>query len=562
MAKPTIAALFLTLFALVQGSYDASKQDDGNYPVSGCKYISPRSDYDKIDVISCRNMGVDELPLYENVTKMELVKIPLAVLNATQIPKAVQSEKVGLRQLYWTRSQIKTVQSVPIVNLTELDLSSNTIQDIRRNAFEPLVSLYKLNLSHNSIDTLPDKLFATHSPLSILSISHNRLSLLPADVFQNLTNLQILDLSNNELKYLAEDTFSVNVKLQHLDLTNNQLRSLPEKIFHSLTALQHLSLEANLLVRLEAEIFSKLTSLMVLNLARNPLWNLPDTLLPANNTLFILTISHTKLVNVNPSVFRNLRSLRKLYLSQNHNLQNLPNDTFAESQNLKIIDLQNNNFTQLPHSIVNLVPDELLLDGNPWPCDCSVQWIVNWINSLGESKTNVRLSSYCNSTDKDLTETVYKMQCKPTIVLVSPVSYQNLQVKLHLVCKAYANPRPLISWVTPNGLAYINSEDAIDLLRYHPTFDSYPHLDNVQQNYDLHQNGDFHIKSMTRDDAGEYLCIATNKVGEAFARTRLFVDPTIMQRIKTGSLICGLLWVNGFLLFSVIYILIRRCVKR
>lgn len=551
--------------AIGSGTFSSAvkQQDDDSHPVSGCKYTYPiyKTATSKIDLISCRNMAANDVPTYTNVTKMELIKIPLSVLNRTEIPKAIQSDEVDLRQLYWTKSHIKIIQSVTIPSLNELDLSGNTIQEIREEAFEPLIALYKLNISHNSIEKLPEKLFARTFPLRIFSLSHNRLKILPGDIFDNLYHLEILDLSNNELNYLREDTFFNNVRLTHLDLSNNKLNSLPEKIFHPLASLQHLSLQNNVLIHLESQTFSKLYSLMILDVGKNPLWTLPNTLLPTNNTLFILTISHTKLVKIPPSVFQNLRSLRKLYLSENRNLQNLPNDTFDNSANLKIIDFQNNNFTQLPYTVVNLVPDELLLEGNPWPCDCTVQWIISWIKSLAEASNNVRLSSYCNSTDKDLIETVSRMQCKPTILRISPVTYQQLEVKVQLVCRAYANPRPLISWVTPNGLAFIKSESAIDLLRYHPTFDKYPHLTNEENTF-LHENGDFDIKTMTRSDAGEYLCIATNKVGEAFAQTKLYVDPSIMQRIKTGSLICGLLWINGFLLFSVVYILIRKCTKR
>lgn len=541
-----------------------SQNDDG--PSSGCTYTYPpfmsASTPDvRIEMISCRKMAKNDLPLYENVTKMELIRVPIAVLNQSEIPKAVQSPKVDLRQLYWTKSHITVLQSITVPNLTELNLSDNTIQDIHQQAFEPLVSLHKLNLSHNLVEKLPERLFTKFNPLRVLSLSHNRLKILPGDVFDNLSDLEILDLSNNEINYLREDTFSTNGKLLHLDLSNNQLNTLPERLFHPLAALQHLSLYGNALIQLEAEAFCKLSSLMVLDIGKNPLWTFPSSLLPTNNTLFILTISHTRLVKINPSVFQNLRSLRKLYLSDNRNLQNLHNDTFANSETLKFVDLQNNNFTQLPFTIINLTPDELLLDGNRWPCDCTVQWIVNWIRSLGEPQNKVRLTSYCNSTDKELTEVVYRMQCKPTIVRVSPISYQNLEIKVQLICRAYANPRPLLSWVTPKGLAYINSESALDLLRYHPTFDKYPHLESAQTVL-LHENGDLDIKSMTRDDAGEYLCIATNKVGESFAHTRVYVDPSIMQRIKTGSLICGLLWINGFLLFSVVYVLICRCTKR
>ncbi len=560
---------YLTVICnLATCSFNATKQDDETRLVSGCRYtypdyINPYTPLMKIDMISCRNMLVSELPYYENVTKMELINVPQSVLNSSEIPKAVQSSLVDLRELRWTKSHIIHVESVPIASLLQLDLSWNIVQNVRSGAFAQLQALQILNISHNNIETLPTNLFDERNHLKTLSLSNNQLKTLPRDVFDNLHHLEILDLSNNHLKHLKENAFHRATKLENLNLAVNKLNLLSPKIFEPLSNLHYLSLEDNQLFHLESGTFANQRELMVLHLGRNPLWSLPHKLLPDNNTLFVLTVSHTKLDKILPSTLQNLRHLRNLYLFDNRHLQNLHNDTFAHMRHLKVIHLQNNNFTRLPPSIANADPDDLYLDGNPWPCDCTAQWIVFWAYDSDARRDGLRLAAYCNTTAKDLLDALRKMYCKPFIVRVSPASYQSLESTVKLACAAYANPTPTVSWVTPNGLVQVESDGAADPSLYHPAFSNRPRLPNaVHANVYLHANGDLDIRQMTRDDAGEYVCVATNKIGETFAYTRLFVDPSIMQRIKTGSIICGLLWVNTFLLFSVVYLVVRRYSRR
>lgn len=541
-------------------SFNNTRFDDEMRLESGCRdtypsYVTPYA-------ITCRNMFISDLPFHDNVTKMELINVPLAVLNDTMMPKAITSGRVGLRQLQWTKSHIKTLERITIPNLIELDLSWNIIQDVGPNAVRQLTLLKKLNISHNSIERLPSNLFDEGNSLIILSVAYNLLKTLPHGIFDSMKNLEILDLSNNHLSHVKETLFRQNTKLKNLNLSRNKLSTLPAQIFHALTSLQYLYLEDNHLYSLNVDTFIHLHELMVLNLGKNALWSLPSTLLPNNNTLFILTISHTRLQKLKLTALQNLRSLRSLQLTDNVNLQNLPNETFYNLRNLKTIQLENNNFTQLPFSILDTQPDDLYLSGNPWPCDCTIQWIILWALDMSTRKNSLHLTGFCNETNKDLLESLYQMHCKPMIVRISPTSYQNLEVKVHLECRAYAYPSATVSWITPNGLVFLESDDANDLLLYHPTLRNYQHLQTVKENVQLLGNGDLHIKRMTRNDAGEYICVATNRVGESFTSTRLYVDPSIMQRIKTGSIICGLLWVNTFLLFSVVYLLIRRYTRR
>lgn len=536
--------------------------EDDTRLATGCRYAFPN--FVTPYAMSCSNMFVNEITLHDNVTKLELVNVPLSVLNDTLIPRAFQSDRVDLHQLQWTKSHIKLVEKVPIPSLNELDLSWNIVQDIRPNAVRQLVNLKKLNISHNNIEHLPSSLFDERNSMTILSLSHNQLKTLPHTIFDKLKGLEILDLSDNLLSHLPETLFKRTLKLQNLNLAHNKIDTLPVTLFFPLTSLQSLSLEDNHLLNFDADTFAHLHRLMALNLGKNPLWLLPEHLLSNNNTLFILTISHTRLRRLRLSVLQNLRSLQSLHLTDNVELQNLHNDTFQNLRNLRTISLARNNFTQLPTSLLDTRPEDLYLDGNPLPCDCSVQWIAFWLiySVNGGRENSLHLSgAKCNGTNQDLKEALLELQCKPNIVRVSPFTYPKLDSNVHLTCRAYANPTVSIAWLTPGGgFAHLDtsSQDEADDSSLLYQSDSR----EVSKNVRLRKTGDLNIMRMSRDDAGEYTCIARNTIGESHALTRVYADPSVMERIKVGSMICGFLWVNTFIVFTVIYLLIRKYSKR
>jgi hypothetical protein len=78
-------------------------------------------------------------------------------------------------------------------------------------------------------------------------------------------------------------------------------------------------------------------------------------------------------------------------MNNNHRLEYIHPGAFAfpEKDNPKILQypqitklfLQNNNLTSLDQNIVFRIDElkEVELHGNPWTCDCNVQWIVDHI---------------------------------------------------------------------------------------------------------------------------------------------------------------------------------------
>ena len=102
-----------------------------------------------------------------------------------------------------------------------------------------------LDLSGQSITELKARDFRGLSGLQQLWLNGNSLTSLPDDVFDGLTSLTTLRLNSNSLASLPDDVFDDLAGLTTLYLNNNSLASLPEGVFGGLTTLQELYLQSN-----------------------------------------------------------------------------------------------------------------------------------------------------------------------------------------------------------------------------------------------------------------------------------------------------------------------------
>lgn len=187
-------------------------------------------------------------------------------------------------------------------------------------------------------------------------------------------------------------------KLEYLSLANNPIYdAIHENVFWNLTVLRYLNLSNVSASYLPPGLFKRLTNLMSLDLSGNPITTIP--LLPAN--LVELDLSNTSISNL-----QNLSSprLRELKLNNMQNLTELSLNDFENLTNLEVISLVGSkkltnlklhvyngpllprlqrlavndcgltvlNYSLLP--IIKRIPI-FELGGNPWHCDCKMQWI-------------------------------------------------------------------------------------------------------------------------------------------------------------------------------------------
>ncbi|XP_072200110.1 immunoglobulin superfamily member 10 [Excalfactoria chinensis] len=173
----------------------------------------------------------------------------------------------------------------------------------------------RINLGYNSLLTLSDTDFAGLEKLELLMLHSNEINAIPDKVFRDLCSLQVLKMSYNKVRVLQQDAFYGLKSLVRLHMDHNEIEFVNPNVFYGLTSLRLIHLEGNLVKQLH-----------------------PDT---------FVTLSYLQIFKAS--------SIKHLHLSDNV-LTSLPQEMFSYMSEL----------------------ESIYLHGNPWSCDCNLQWIAEW----------------------------------------------------------------------------------------------------------------------------------------------------------------------------------------
>lgn len=149
-----------------------------------------------------------------------------------------------------------------------------------------------LNIIANMIEEIPDKTFYDHNlKLVCVKFTHNFLNKIHRKALFGLTNLTTLDLSSNNLRYLHQKTFLWTQKLTFLNLSYNSFDKFPHLYVPNLDILD---LDHNYIEEVTSQDIAGIPKLTMLSLRNN------------------------KLKVFSRSVLHNLKSLKFLFLQDNH----------------------------------------------------------------------------------------------------------------------------------------------------------------------------------------------------------------------------------------------------
>ncbi|XP_059930773.1 immunoglobulin superfamily member 10 [Gadus macrocephalus] len=176
-------------------------------------------------------------------------------------------------------------------------------------------SVERINMGYNRITVLREGDFTGLLNLELLMLHSNTIHLIENGAFLDLKSLQVLKMSYNKVKELKKETFKGLDSLLRLHMDHNSIEFISPDAFFGLTSLQLVHLEGNLLHQLH-----------------------PDTF-----------------VTLRLSGAFKVSSVRNIHLSDNH-LTGLPADIFSGCSRL----------------------ENLFLHGNPWSCDCRMEWLPKW----------------------------------------------------------------------------------------------------------------------------------------------------------------------------------------
>uniref|UniRef100_A0A3Q2Y9C8 Nyctalopin n=1 Tax=Hippocampus comes TaxID=109280 RepID=A0A3Q2Y9C8_HIPCM len=277
-----------------------------------------------------------------------------------------------------------------------INLDKNRLKFLSERAFGTLPSLKSLSLDHNNISFITPGAFK-HSSASRNILLHPHLTVnwslikfclgpaLKTFFFaQGLSNLVELKMAHNEyISYLHTRTFTGLKKLVYLNLQENRINVIHDQAFQDLVRLENFYLNDNLLSDLPRLAFKGLSRLKMLNLGGNQLTNVSKTWFGDLVELEILYLDRNQLVYIEEGTFENLTSLITLHLNSN-NLSTLPFPVFQPIYFL----------------------GRLYLFRNPWECDCSLEWLKEWMENYNLVR-DIPCSSPSSVAGLDLGEVVF-----------------------------------------------------------------------------------------------------------------------------------------------------------
>ncbi|KAJ8004674.1 hypothetical protein DPEC_G00138770 [Dallia pectoralis] len=243
-------------------------------------------------------------------------------------------------------------------NLVELRMAHNDyIRYLHTRTFAGLRRLVRLDVADCNLFNMPDRIFLENYALKEIFCFQNNFKRIPGSL-RGMENLTHVYLERNKIEAVAFNSLQGLRNLRYLNLQENRINVIHDHSFHDLSRLENFYLNDNLLSDLPRVAFKFLWRLKMLNLGGN------------------------LLTNISRSWFSNLVELEVLYLDRNR-LVYIEEGSFENLTSLVTLHLNSNNLSSLPFSVFEPVYfiGRLYLFRNPWHCDCSLEYLKEWMES-------------------------------------------------------------------------------------------------------------------------------------------------------------------------------------
>lgn len=295
--------------------------------------------------------------------------------------------------------------------LSKLTLNNNLISIVEPNVFKNCSDLKELDLGSNQLQEVPEAL-KDLSVLKTLDLGENQITQFRAGAFKNLNQLNGLRLIDNQIENITKGMFESLPRLSVLNMAKNRIQSIERGSFDENKEIEAIRLDGNFVNDING-IFSTLSSLLWLNLAENHLIWFDYAFVPKNlkwldiksnyieslgnyyklqEEIRIKTLdaSHNRLSEIGPMSVPN--SIELLFVNNNHISKIHPN-TFIDKTHLVRVDMYANAFQKMQLHQLRIAPSiaattvgehkhpnhqplpEFYLGGNPFECDCSMEWL-------------------------------------------------------------------------------------------------------------------------------------------------------------------------------------------
>ncbi|GFR62458.1 leucine-rich repeat-like protein [Elysia marginata] len=211
-----------------------------------------------------------------------------------------------------SQSRLTTPPQIYPTGTKTINIEGNHIRLLGSRSFRRQPNIESLKAAGNRIRRLNNDAFWRPFPnLVTLDLSRNRIRRISNGALRNMNQLNTLDLSRNQIRSLRR-IFHGTPNLYQLKLTRNHISRLGEHDLSPLTNVHSVDLRSNRLAHIHPRAFKQLTSLRYLFLNNNPIVRMP-LLDMGSQVLQMVDLSRAKLTAVPKPFPASTRELRLNY---------------------------------------------------------------------------------------------------------------------------------------------------------------------------------------------------------------------------------------------------------
>lgn len=275
---------------------------------------------------------VGSLAVVAKVISCFWFQVEVLDLSGNEIPECHFPHDLPLlREVNLSRNILTRAVFPSLPALRKLDLSFNSIQDLKNVVITNLTSLQQLNVSRNKIQGQVPPI--RNKSLKILDLSFSHMSGFDGDCLKDLPNLNTLILSNSAVKIFAH---LHSESVENLDLSGCQMSHLTSDKIRRFPKLVSIDVSNNKNLRLSLE-----GDCVPLQSAQFSSTGLSDIAIFSLCALKDVSFAYNSIQNIDELTFQHNPKLNSLNVSFN-NLKYISEKAFQKNSLLATVDLSNN----------------------------------------------------------------------------------------------------------------------------------------------------------------------------------------------------------------------------